>query len=153
MSRAKKLIVCVLLTQFATSCGASLPDQCKQLKAVHEAYTEKKSPIPSRQFEILSEQFSQKSKDLEKLSISDKNLKEIQQRFIKYYDSHAKNLIAQSATEKQIEMLKREPASKDKNNRLLAIIKEGREPRDQGISLSQEYFTIVADMQKICSTK
>ena len=88
MYTLKNLIICVFLTQFAVGCSASLPEQCKQLKAINqEAYTEKKDPVPSRQFEILSEQFSKKSKDIENLSISDKDLKGIQQRFATNYDT------------------------------------------------------------------
>jgi hypothetical protein len=58
MYTLKKLIICVFLAQFASSCSASLPEQCKQLKTIQEAYTEKKDPVPSRQLEIFSEQFS-----------------------------------------------------------------------------------------------
>ena len=153
MYTLKKLIICVFLAQFTSSCSASLPEQCKQLKAIQEAYTEKKDPVPSRQFEILSEQFSKKSKDIEKLSISDKALKGIQQRFVTNYDSQAKRSLTQSAIAKQIEMIESEPESMDKTRRLLAVVKQGNEPSDKLVVLITEYSAIVSDMEKICSSK
>jgi hypothetical protein len=50
-------------------------------------------------------QFSKKSKDIEKLSISDKDLKGIQQRFVTNYDSQAKRSLTQSAITKQLEII------------------------------------------------
>ena len=159
MYTLKNLIICLFLTQFAVGCSASLPEQCKQLKAIQEAYTEKKDPVPSRQFEILSEQFSKKSKDIEKLSISDKDLKGIQQRFATNYDSQAKRSLTQSTNAKQIEIIESEPESSDfskkmdKSNRLLDAIKQGNEPSDNFIVLLKENSAIISDMEKICSSK
>lgn len=153
MYTLKKLIICVFLAQFASSCSASLPEQCKQLKTIQEAYTEKKDPVPSRQLEIFSEQFSKKSKDIEKLSISDKDLKGIQQRFVTNYDSQAERSLTQSAIAKQIEMIESEPESMDKTRRLLAVVKQGNEPSDKLVVLITEYSAIVSDMEKICSSK
>jgi hypothetical protein len=159
MYTLKKIIICVFLTQFAVGCSASLPEQCKQLKEIQEAYTEKKDPVPSRQFEILSEQFSKKSKDIEKLSISDKDLKGIQQRFTTNYDSQAKFMLTLSAIIKQKEMLDSEPKPSDfsqkmdKTKRLLELVKQGDEPQNKLLVLGKEYPTIVSDMEKICSIK
>lgn len=137
---------------------ASLPEQCKRIKA--KAYTEKKDLVPfSRQFEVLAEQFSKKSKDIEKLSISDKNLKGIQQRFTTNYDSQAKLMLTQSTLTKQIEMLTSEPTppefskQMDKRKRLLDLINQANEPSNKLILLIKEYPTIVSDMEKICSIK
>ena len=159
MHTLKNLIICVFLTQFAASCSASLPEQCKQLKTTEEAYTEKKDPVPSRQFEILSEQFSKKSKDIEKLSISDKDLKGIQQRFATNYDSQSKLLLTQSANAKQIEIIESEPESSEfskkmnKSARLLDAIKQGTEPSGKFLELMKEHSAIVSDREKICSSK
>jgi hypothetical protein len=153
MYTLKKLIICVFLAQFASSCSASLPEQCKQLKTIQEAYTEKKDPVPSRQLEIFSEQFSKKSKDIEKLSISDKDLKGIQQRFVTNYDSQAKRSLTQSAIAKQLEIIESEPESIDKTRRFLAVVKQGNEPSDKLIVLLKENSAIISDMEKICSSK
>jgi hypothetical protein len=153
MHTLKNLIICVFLTQFAASCSASLPEQCKQLKTTEEAYTEKKDPVPSRQYEILAEQFSKKSKDIEKLSISDKALKGIQQRFVTHYDSQAKLSLTQSTITKQLEMLEPEPESVGKTKRFIDLVAQGHEPTKEYIVLMKEYPTIVSDMEKICSSK
>jgi hypothetical protein len=153
MYTLKNLIICVFLTQFAVGCSASLPEQCKQLKATLEAYTEKIDPVPSRQLEIFSEQFSKKSKDIEKLSISDKDLKGIQQRFVTNYDSQAKRSLTQSAITKQLEIIESEPESMDKTRRFLAATKQGNEPGDKLIVLLKENSAITSDMEKICSSK
>jgi hypothetical protein len=155
MYTLKKLIICAFLTQFAASCSASLPEQCKQLKAIQEASAEKKDPVPSRQFEIFSEQFSKKSKDIEKLSISDKDLKGIQQRFVTNYDSQAKRSLAQSAITKQLEIIESEPESMDKTRQFLDVMKQGNELQlgEQLIVLTKEQIAIVSDMEKICSSK
>lgn len=155
MYTLKKLIICVFLTQFAASCSASLPEQCKQLKTIQEASAEKKDTVPSRQFEIFSEQFSKKSKDIEKLSISDKDLKGIQQRFVTNYDSQAKRSLAQSAITKQLEIIESKPESMDKTRQFLDVMKQGNELQlgEQLIVLTEEQIAIVSDMEKICSSK
>jgi hypothetical protein len=155
MYTLKKLIICVFLTQFAASCSASLPEQCKQLKTIQEASAEKKDTVPSRQFEIFSEQFSKKSKDIEKLSISDKDLKGIQQRFVTNYDSQAKRSLAQSAITKQLEIIESKPESMDKTRQFLDVMKQGNELQlgEQLIVLTKEQIAIVSDMEKICSSK
>ena len=160
MYTLKNLIICVFLTQFAVGCSASLPEQCKQLKAINqEAYTEKKDPVPSRQFEISSEQLSKTSKDIEKLSISDKDLKGIQQRFATNYDSLAKHSLTQSANAKQIEIIESEPKSSefskemDKSRRLLGESDQAIKQSGKFIELLKEYSAIVSDMEKICSSK
>ena len=155
MYTLKKLIICVFLAQFASSCSASLPEQCKQLKAIQEASTKKEEPVLSRQFEILSEQFSKKSKDIEKLSISDKDLKGIQQRFTTNYDSQAKRALTQSESSKQFEIIESEPESREKTRRFLAAMKQRDELQlhDRYIVLTKEQIAIVSDMEKICSSK
>ena len=155
MYTLKKLIICVFLAQFASSCSASLPEQCKQLKAIQEASTKKEEPVLSRQFEILSEQFSKKSKDIEKLSISDKDLKGIQQRFTTNYDSQAKRALTQSESSKQFEIIESEPESMEKTRRFLAAMKQRDELQlhDRYIVLTKEQIAIVSDMEKICSSK
>ena len=155
MYTLKKLIICVFLAQFASSCSASLPEQCKQLKAIQEASTKKEEPVLSRQFEILSEQFSKKSKDIEKLSISDKALKGIQQRFVTNYDSQAKRSLTQSESSKQFEIIESEPESMEKTRRFLAAMKQRDELQlhDRYIVLTKEQIAIVSDMEKICSSK
>ena len=159
MYTLKKLIICVFLAQFASSCSASLPEQCKQLKAIQEASTKKEEPVLSRQFEILSEQFSKKSKDIEKLSISDKALKGIQQRFVTHYDSQAKLSLTRSAITKQVETIESEPEPSefskkmDKSKRLLDVIKQETKQGSKFLELLDERATIVSDMEKICLSK
>jgi len=155
----KKLIICGLLAQFATGCSASLPEQCKQIEVAEKAYTEKNDPVLSRQYEIFSEQFSKKSKDIEKLSISDKALKGIQQRFATNYDSQAKLSLTKSTIAKQIEMIESEPEPSefskkmDKNTRLLGVIDQGTKQNGKFIELLDEHSAIVSDREKTCSSK
>ena len=107
----------------------------------------------------MSEQFSKKSKDIEKLSISDKDLKGIQQRFATNYDSQSKLLLTQSANAKQIEIIESEPESSEfskkmnKSARLLDAIKQGTEPSGKFLELMKEHSAIVSDREKICSSK
>ena len=159
MYTLKNLIICVFLTQFAAGCSASLPEQCKQIELAEKAYTEKNDPIPSRQYEIFSEQFSKKSKDIEKLSISDKALKGIQQRFVTHYDSQAKLSLTRSAITKQVETIESEPEPSefskkmDKSKRLLDVIKQETKQGSKFLELLDERATIVSDMEKICLSK
>ena len=153
MYTLKNLIICVFLTQFAVGCSASLPEQCKQLKATTEAYTEKKDPIPSKQWELSSEYWSVQAKNIDKLQISDSNLKTLQQKLVKNYEVLGKFTLIASNISKQQELSINDPPSFDNAKKQGDIADQVLENSKSITNAITENTAINEDIKKICPSQ
>lgn len=150
MNKYLKIIGSISTLQLLIACGASLPDQCKQLTIITKEYTEIKEPIRSKNYELSADQLFQKSKKIEKLQLSDSSLKALQQKLVRNYDVWAKSTLSGAGIAKQQELSANDGASTDNLKKQLDISHQLSENGEKIYKALQENIELTAELKKTC---
>ena len=149
------LIICAFTVQFAVSCSAPLPEQCKQLIAVEKFSVNQKDPVLSKQFELFSSEYATRTKDIDKLSISDSFLKSTQQKLVQNYNELSKNFMDQANQSKQLELIEQNPPSNEREKlaqleKVIQLSEQTREFSKQSSNNLLAIDTLFSDAKKFC---